>query len=131
MDTNPISNLAREAGQLIANEHEKHLYSLLEKHDLWKEGEQLDDKILASKGYALTQFMLPDHTYRISLAKIVESVEYKAEVKFNLEAKDMPDTTFEDTEELRAKRAEAASVEPEAVTEDEKPTADESSEANE
>ena len=135
MDNN-INQVAREVSQLISTEHEARLSELLKKYDLLKDGEALDDKILASRGYTITHFVLPDHTYRFSLAKIIDSVEYKAEIKCDLETSDMPDTTFEDTDELRAKRAEAADVEAttsddQAVTEDEKAKTDESSEANE
>ena len=124
----PISIGARAAAEKLNELHFEKVNELLQKHGLITEGEQLDEKSLEAKGYLINQVMLPGNQYRLQLAKIEDVVQYKAEVKFDLEVNDMADTTLEDNEERRAARRKDAAPDSEAPApapaeeSDEKPT---------
>lgn len=110
----PITLGARAAAEQLNELHFKKVNELLKKHGLLVEGEQLDEKSLEAKGYLINQVMLPGNQYRLQLAKIEDVVQYKAEVKFDLEVNDMADTTLEDNEERRAARRKDAAPDSEA-----------------
>lgn len=101
----PINTAARAAAQEVADEHDRRVIELLKKHDLWEDGVKFSEKYLQEKGYILNQIMLPNQEYELVIAKIVETVHYKAVVNFNVEVSDV-DTTLEDTPERRAERTE-------------------------
>lgn len=100
----PINLAAIGAAQQLADEHDRRVVDLLQKHELWEEGVKFSQKELADKGYMLNQIMKPGNEYELVLAKIVEVVPYKAVVSFKLEVSDMGDTTLEDTSERRGER---------------------------
>lgn len=101
----PITMAARAAADKLNEVHFDKVNELLKANGLLEEGEKLDEKGLERKGYLLNQVMLPGNEYRLQLCKIEQVVQYKAEVKFDLEVNDMADTTLEDTPERRAERA--------------------------
>lgn len=109
----PITMAARAAADKLNEVHFEKVNELLKANGLLEEGEQLDEKGLERKGYLLNQVMLPGNEYRLQLCKIEQVVQYKAEVKFDLEVNDMADTTLEDTPERRAERADEKPAEAE------------------
>ncbi len=111
----PITLAGRAAAKKLEDYHFERVADLLRAHELYEDGVEFSEKWLEGKGYLISQVMLPGNQYRLVLAKIVASVEYKAEVTFDLEVHDMPDTTMEDTPERRAKRKVETEPEPEEI----------------
>lgn len=109
----PITMAARSAADKLNEIHFDKVNELLKANGLLEDGEKLDEKGLERKGYILNQVMLPNNEYRLQLCKIEQVVQYKAEVKFDLEVNDMADTTLEDTPERRAERADEKPAEAE------------------